>query len=328
MSHKRKRTIFALSRQDGLKGTSASRQLKPRMKYYRKSPFCIMLKIKNLIVSAWVVGCSMLFWQCDKIEEPFKEVTAQEVTVDTPYFAPQAAFLQKYLLEDDTGHTCINCPAAHKVLHEMQGQLGDTLVCMAVHSGSNAKPEEGLFSTDFRTNLGDYLATHFSVSGYPKGMINRLTFDGKRVLDRGDWKARMASIPRLPATLGLQIRDTTLPSRPDTAYIFVKTTFLQQTARKLQLCVVLTEDSLIAPQKNGLQIDTHYVHNHVLRHSLSPITGTLLNNGGSREAGAAEIRAYPLFRNPAWQWRRCHIVATVIDTETEEILQAESHPLK
>ena len=284
--------------------------------------------MKKIVASVFALCTGMLFLQCDKIEEPFKEVTTQNVTVDTPYFAPQAAFLQKYLLEDYTGHTCINCPAAHKVLHEMKEQLGDTLVCMAVHSGSNAKPEEGLFSTDFRTGLGDYLATHFSISGYPKGMINRLTFDGKRPLDRGDWKAKMASIPRLPATLGLQIRDTTLPSQPDTTYIFVKCSFLQHTTRKMQLCVVLTEDSIIAPQKNGLQIDTQYVHNHVLRHSLSPITGTMLTNGNGRETGEAEIRAYPLFRNPAWQWRHCHIVAMIIDTETEEIMQSESYPLK
>ena len=274
------------------------------------------------------IGAALLFMQCDKIEEPFMEAGEQKVTADTPYFEVRTQFIQKYLLEDYTGHTCINCPKAHVILHEMQEEMGDTLVCMAIHSGVNAKPEEGLFAADYRTALGDYLASHFVVSGYPKGMISRKTFDGKRVLDRTEWKAKMASVARTTAEIGLQIKDTSVALRPDSAYIFVKVSYLKENSRKMQLHVLVLEDSIVSAQKNGLSIDTNYVHNHMLRLNLSPIMGSVLNLGSTLEAGSSDIRAFALYRNPAWRWKHCQIVAFVTDTETEEVLQVENFKLK
>ena len=324
MTHKQKRTIFALSPQDGPNRTSASCQLTSRIKCYRKSCIYIMLNIKKFIVYALAIASSLLFLQCDKIEEPFKESPEQNVTADTPYFEVRTDFIQKYLLEDFTGHTCLNCPKAHTIMKEMQDAMKDTLICMAVHCGNFAEPGDAPYTADYRTALGNYLESHFSVSGLPKGMISRRQFNGKRVLNYSEWKADMASVTRLPAEIGIQIKDTTVPSHPDTAYIFVKTTWLKGTERPMRLSIVLLEDSIISAQKQpDLSIISDYVHNHMLRASLSPIEGTVLNTDGKKEKGESDIRAYALYRNPVWQWKHCHIVAMVIDTETEEILQVE-----
>lgn len=275
------------------------------------------------------ICAALLFMQCDKIEEPFIEAGEQKVTADTPYFEVKTQFIQKYLLEEFTGHTCMNCPKAHEIMHEMQQKMGDTLVCLAIHSGSNAKPEEGLFSADYRTDLGDYLTSHFGVSSYPSGMISRKLFEGNRVLsNRAEWKTKMASIARTPAEIGLQIRDTSVSAHPDSAYIFVKVSYLKETARKLQLHVVVLEDSIVSAQKNGYKIDTNYVHNHMLRLNLSPLVGSVLNTNNTLEAGSSDIRAYALWRNPAWRWKHCQIVAFVTDTETEEVLQVENYSLR
>lgn len=284
--------------------------------------------MKKICLYLLGICAGLLFVQCDKIEEPFMEGGEQKVAADTPYFEVKTHFLQKYLLEEFTGHTCINCPKAHEIMHEMQQEMGDTLVCMGIHSGSNAKPEEGLFAADYRTELGDYLAAHFGVSSYPKGMISRRTIDGKRMLERTEWKTKMASIARTPAEIGLQIRDTSVSARPDSAYVFVKVSYLKETARKLQLHVVVLEDSIVSAQKNGLKIDTNYVHNHMLRLNLSPINGSVLNLGETLEAGSSDIRAYAFRRNPAWRWKHCQIVAFVTDTETEEVLQVENFSLR
>lgn len=287
-----------------------------------------ILKMKKIYLYLIGIGAALLCMQCDKIEEPFMEVPEQKVAADTPYFEVQTQFIQKYLLEDYTGHTCLNCAKAHKIMHEMQAEMGDTLVCMAVHCLSFAKPEDAPYTADYRTPLGDYLAQHYSISGLPKGMINRREFDGNRVLNHTDWKAKMASIARTPAEIGIQIKDTSVATRPDSAYIFVKISYLKETSRSLRLHIVLLEDSVVSAQKQpDLSIDTHYVHQHVLRTNLSPLEGSVLSTGQSA-AGSTDIRAYAIWRNPAWQWRHCQIAAFVMDAETEEVLQVENYRLR
>jgi hypothetical protein len=280
--------------------------------------------MKKLTVFFIAICTGTFFLQCDKMEEPFKEPSGQKVSADTPYFEVRTDFIQKYLLEDFTGHTCLNCPKAHIVMKEMQDAMKDTLICMAVHCGNFAEPGEAPYTADYRTAMGNYLASHFSISGLPKGMISRRQFNGKRVLNYSEWKADMASVPRLQAEIGIQIKDTTVPSHPDTAYIFVKTTWLKESSRPMRLSVVLLEDSIVSAQKQpDLSIISDYVHNHMLRTSLSPLEGTVLNTDKKKEKDESDIRAYALYRNPAWQWKHCHIVAMVMDTETEEILQVE-----
>lgn len=290
---------------------------------------CIMLNIKFFISIVLTVFCGTLFLQCDKIEEPFREMPEHKVAADTPYFEIRTDFYQKYLLEDYTGHTCLNCPKAHTIMKEMQETMKDTLICMAVHCGNFAEPGDAPYTADYRTAMGNYLASHFSVSGLPKGMISRRLFDGKRVLNYSDWKNFMASVPRLQAEIGIQIKDTVMPAHQDTAYIFVKTTWLKETGRPMRLSVVLLEDSIVSAQRQpDLSVINDYVHNHMLRASLSPLEGTVLNTDGIKQKGASDIRGYALYRSPAWRWSHCNIVAMVIDTETEEILQVESFQLK
>lgn len=275
------------------------------------------------------ICAALLFMQCDKIEEPFIEAGEQKVTADTPYFEVKTQFIQKYLLEEFTGHTCMNCPKAHKIMHEMQQSMKDTLVCMAVHCGNFAEPGDAPYTADYRTPLGDYISKHFSITGLPKGMISRKSFDGNRSINYTDWKDKMNSIVRTPAEIGLQIKDTSVNLRPDSAYVFVKVSYLKETARPLRLSVVLLEDSIVSAQKQpDMSIITDYVHQHMLRINLSPLEGSVLNTGNTLEAGSSDIRAYALWRNPAWHWKHCQIVAFVTDAETEEVLQVENYKLR
>ncbi|MBO4402601.1 MAG: Omp28-related outer membrane protein [Bacteroidales bacterium] len=279
--------------------------------------------MKKLGIGLLAMGCLLLFVRCDKIEGPYLEKGAS-VSVDTPYFAIKTDFLRKIILEEFTGHTCNNCPKGHAIMHDLQESMGDTLLCMAIHSGPQAAPSKEPFMSDFRTESGDNWNAYFSVSNYPSGMINRqIMSNGKRVQVYTLWKKVLDTLSRTEPEIGLQIRDTALASISDTDYVFVKVSFLKQTSRQLRLYVVLLEDSIVSPQLNGTQVDTNYVHNHMLRTNISPLQGSVLSAGEVLEKGASTIRAYPIFRQPAWRWKHCAVLAFVCDAETEEVLQAE-----
>jgi len=91
-----------------------------------------------------------IFQSCDKIDAPY--LVKQEC--DNPN--PQQA-TRKVVLEEFTGHTCVNCPTASAVAHNLANIYEDQLVLISVHAGAYSEPESGDFSYDFRTSTGNEL---------------------------------------------------------------------------------------------------------------------------------------------------------------------------
>ncbi len=262
------------------------------------------------------------FVSCDKINKPYKtEVISLEC--DTPSFPALNNVLQKYLLEDYTGHTCTNCPRAHAIAAGLKTQMGDTLVLIAIHSGSTARPltatESCSFDSDFRTAAGNEYTEVFAIPGNPSGMINRTIFGTSRVLASGKWASTLEGITRTPATMGIQI----IPEyNNDKACVFVKASLLSDNSKQLRLCVLLTENGIIAPQKDATAGDIcNYEHNHMLRASLAPTWGDNLNIAVN---GDSQIKGYSVsFNGQPWNKENCHIIAFIYDVDTQEILQVE-----
>ena len=266
---------------------------------------------------------------CDKIEKPYRVSSEVTVVVDTPAFPVLENVIQKYLFEDYTGHTCTNCPEGAKILKDMKTAMDDTLILMAVHTGSTAAPKTGTdncaYTADYRTNVGDAYAAEFGVTGNPSGMINRIRWGEKRVL-KGitDWETSLKSVPRNIPTIGIQI----IPQHSnDTAYIFIKSTLLSDVSNKLRLCAVLVESKIVSPQKNGKSsLGTvpdicDYVHNHLLRASITSVWGNVIELSQENDT---VIKAYALpFSGKPWKKENCHIIAYIYDDNTKEILQVE-----
>jgi len=274
----------------------------------------------NVTLSKFILIVMIItgFLSCDKVKKPYK-VEATTVECDTPSFPALDNVIQKYLLEDYTGHRCNNCPKAHeRITNVLIPMLNDTLVVIAIHAGYNAQPEEGLFSADYRTEAGNAYEKQFNISVYPSGMINRMFFNGNRIINYPDWKTALESIPRKPADMGIQILTD---FNNEKACIFVKTSLLNNVSEKLRLCVLLTENNIISPQKNGKETDTNYVHNHVLRTSLAPILGDDIELSAKNES---VIKGYSIdFSGKVWKKENCYIVAFIYNSDTYEILQVE-----
>lgn len=265
-------------------------------------------------------------YNCDKIEKPYK---VTENPLDTPDFPALTMPIQKYLLEDFTGHTCVNCPQAHKIADEIKNEMCDTLIVLAIHAGNNAEPIAAPYDADYRTELGNRITSDFNVSNYPSGMINRKVFDSTRVLSRNVWKANLKNIPRQTPSIGLQILSADKSS--DSVNIFVKTTFLSNSNKNLKLFVVLTESGIVSAQKNntsaiGPRPDIlDYKHNHMLRSHIAPIEGSIIATSNTPiSENEYVIKGYTLYlKGKPWKLDNCSIIAFVIDCNTQEVIQVE-----
>ena len=289
-------------------------------------------------IAIWIAAVFVLV-ACDKIEKPYKvEHPKALISVDTAQLEVIDHALQKILVEEYTGHLCSNCPQGHDDLAKIKLAMKDTLVLLALHAGvkNYVEPDPDFdfcdkgFISDFRTAAGNQYATDFEISMMPRAVFNRTRINDSYGQSRPNWKTILGDMPRKPAEQGLQIAPV-WNEAGDTLFVFVNATLFADTKQTMRLTVLMSEDSIIAPQKNetpsigSVPAICDYVHHHMLRANISPIDGTTFN---AVSAGESAIFAYALAWSPVWKKNECNIIAFLSDAETHEVLQVEECKIK
>jgi len=272
----------------------------------------------NLLPFLLIVSIS--FISCDKIKGPYTEIS------------PDTGGNRKILIEDFTGHRCVNCPRAAEAIKSIQQLRPGRVIAIGVHVTSQfAAPGSGIYNIDFRTAVGNSNDSLFEVSllGLPTGMVNRLMVSGVRRIEYSNWSKYADSLLQLPAVAEIKIENIyTASSRIVTST--VKCDFLTAMSGSYKLAVYLVEDSIPHAQKDNLipapSNDSDYVHNHVLRTSLNSAFGELLNSGPV-SAGGSFSKTYSRTLNANWREKKCAIVAFIYDDLTKEVVQAEEHEI-
>jgi hypothetical protein len=269
------------------------------------------------------------------MEQPFIKVP--EIT-DTsacpaPDFPDMNTHLKRVLLEDYTGHTCPNCPAAGVIARDIADQHPDQVIVMAVHAGWFARtyPESGvpeIYDYDFRTDAGTAWDATFGNgnAGNPNGLVNRLKVNNKYVLRPSEWGGVVNDALSEQPELDLQLLiDFDADSRK--ICVHTRTHFLQTLDLNLKLETVVIEDSIIAAQKNNdASVGTvgdipDFVHMHVLRGALNGTWGTTLAQTGVQNP-AQVVKSIQSELPVGCIPKNCHIIAFVFDSDSREVLQA------
>jgi hypothetical protein len=108
----------------------------------------------------------------------------------------------------------------------------------------------------------------------------------------------------------------------------VKTKFLKTIKRKLKLQIIVTQDSIIAPQQNASTVIPDYVHRHMLRKAVNGNWGSDLTDGTAFTPVDTELsQNMMLVFDPAWYGKNFKVVAFVYDDNTKEVLQVAEKDL-
>ena len=291
-----------------------------------------LIKISLLIISV------VYFSACDYVSSPYKQQPGVVTSTDT------SKVYKNILVEDYTGITCGNCPGAADVLDSMIKKYGSRIVPMAVNAGSFASPPlaPSQYNIDFTSSTGDAYNTFFGISSNPNGMVNRKGYPQTNVQTDGNWDAIAYSIIQndtafIKLTLSTTF-DTTSRNLSVTATSkFLKTYPPSTPSTKFNLVVLLTQDSIIAPQlKYGAPNNqiVNYAHRYALRDAINSTWGdTLVSNGATLNQtvvktynnynikatyGAATNSHGPIPCN----FKQCYVVAYVYNGTTYEVLQS------
>ena len=220
------------------------------------------------------------------------------------------------LLEDFTGIHCQYCPEGHTVAAAIETANPEEVVLVGVHAGVYATP--GVGEPDFQTTWGTEIDAHFTITGYPAGVINRHLFNGADDLGRGAWEGAVNEVLAMtsPANLGMQ------SSFDNGTRLLTVNVDVYYTANSPggndYISVLLKESDIIGPQISTGGNIPNYQHNHVLRAYLTP--GTWGDEVTTTTAGTLVQRTYTYTVPTDFEITNCEVVAFVSEYQ-EEVYQ-------
>lgn len=278
--------------------------------------------MKKILTSiALIVSVAFIIPSCDIVDPPFK--TSGDGGNNTEG-------LKKVLIEDYTGHGCVNCPGAAVTAHDIQALYGDQVIIMSVHAGFFATPNYGgnpLFADDFTSEAGTAWDSYFGISdaGNPNGMVNRIPNGGNYILSPGSWASAVSELVDQQADVLISI-STDFNASSRVLNIETTSKFTKAVLGEFMITVCITEDSLIAAQANNdatigaVPIINDYVNRHVLRGAVNGTWGELISPNDI-VIGFDYINTFQITLDADWVPKNCHVVAFVSDNAVKSILQ-------
>ncbi|MBP7809778.1 MAG: Omp28-related outer membrane protein [Bacteroidia bacterium] len=231
----------------------------------------------------------IVFVSCDKVKNPVIPKKCNLSQIHVVDSNSSVIDIRKVMVQDYTGHTCGNCPRAAEDLENISATHPGKVIGIAVHAGTQFSPPKlPDFPEDFRTTVGSQWDVEFGMSaaGLPKGTVNWATQPYAQ--PRSSWASQVNT--QLASAQKAKIFLKTSLDTVEMAFgVDVKVTMLTATNFDVRLVLVVTEDSIVARQKdynppvgalveNGDEIPD-YVFMHVLRRDVNGTWGDLLKEG-------------------------------------------------
>ena len=261
---------------------------------------------------------------CDVIDEPFKDSI---IPIDTVGMVQSDTIIQTQkavLIEDFTGHRCKNCPKASKAINELDSLFNSQVVPLAIHAGpSNFTGVNIEYPTDFTTQYGDDLATHFGISALPMGLVQRIDYPNSHQKTYTAWAGitnlELAKSPEALFTLSAEYDGS---NRVGVLNYSVE--IISNQSNPLWVAAYIKETGIISPQlmPNNSRNET-YVHKNVFRSApLGPLGLAISENGGT--SGQVFTGSVTANLDPLWDANECEWVILIYDRSNYKVIQPAS----
>jgi len=295
-----------------------------------------MKRITYLFILSILFGA--VWMACDKIDEPLTLIGEEDIPQnidDTVFFVDSTIVLHKQvLLEDYTGHKCVNCPEWAIFAHDLAEELNHNLVIIGIHAGYYAIADPtGDYTADLTTPSGEELYTDFLIFANPIGMINRIEYNGNMQILPDNWETVVNDQLALDPVAGLTLRNKYFPNL-NTVIINIDAVAMSDLAGKYKMCVSITENHVVSPQKNnnpdiGPTPDWFdYEHMSLLRDDINTTYGTYISATGEMITGEIYNKEFIYQLDESWVTENCNIVVYLYNEETWEVVQVAELGIK
>jgi hypothetical protein len=307
-----------------------------------------MIRIKDSVMKLLPIcltALSLVLFlpSCDKVSNPNKHPNAiSSCVLNSPVLNSNSltANYRKVLVEDYTGHQCGNCPRAAEAADALINTYKDSIVVIANHvSVQFAAPyNDTLYREDFRDQCSTDWDVLFGMSnaGLPEGAVNRLMPYAQHY---PNWASLVPGALHQAQSVVLNVTTTYDPAQK-LLNVKVKSTFLKAFTNDIKVSILLTQDSVIADQKDynppsGCQLlangetRPNYVFNNINSGSLNGSWGQVIKSSPNVNDTASVSANCYLVNKCFYKSAVCvndkniHVVAFVYNSSTYEVLQVE-----
>lgn len=218
------------------------------------------------------------------------------------------------LLEDFTGIHCGYCPEGHDIAAAIEAEHGPRVVVVGVHAGPFADPNPG--EPDFRTTWGTEIDAHFTIGGYPAGVISRHVFGGEDDLGRGAWAGAVNEVLTMPSPVNVGVESSFDAGTRDLTVTVELLYTSNSPGGDDYISVLLKESHIIGWQTDygPSGNDPDYDHTNVLRAYITDTWGDVVT---TTTAGTSVIRTYTLNVPVEWDIANCEVVAFASEYRSE-----------
>jgi hypothetical protein len=241
---------------------------------------------------------------------------------DTTYVispAPSSVY-KKVLLEDLTGVRCVNCPQAAEKAAELKLKFKDSLVVIGLYLKAMPQFTFPWTDVDLRTDDAEVIASAVGTpSSLPAGFVDRVKFGNQASLLINQWEPYIQQRRGIsPVTISLSYENVDL----NELVFYTKLTYTQDRSNaQHKLALYITENNILGKQSSiGGSIED-YLHQHVLRGSVTLPLGNILN--APLVAGRVFEQDIPFTWNTKWDQNNAYLVAVVINAQDESVVQVE-----
>ena len=249
---------------------------------------------------------------------------------------PQQYPSRKVFIGHFTGHFDGHGAIAADTILRIQNKYPGKVIAVNIHSGFFSRPFPPTYTTDLRCNEGDEYFKFLNIAYNPVGVVNWIGYPYDILKDYwGEWGSLTDSLISLPPEVDIRITNNfNSGTRMLNSSVCCK--FLNSFNGTYKLTLLLTEDSIVASQKDYSKPPPHitpnYAHPNVLRDGITTSWGDTLKMGPIVK-GDSIIKNYsytlPLnFNGINPNENHCKVVAYIYDASNYQVIQAEEGKIK
>ena len=278
-----------------------------------------------------------IFSACKEVGPNINLGNVQPDPDDTTYVVSPvpAAEARNVLIEEFTGVSCPNCPAAHLIIKGLKadnppGRI--VAISLYMQNMGFTDPRPGT-DDDFRTEIASIIGQEIYAGGassLPIGGIDRVKFNNTMLLDRGLWASNVNNRLQVASPVNLSV--TSAHSDADSSVkVKFTATFTESINKQVYYSIAIVQDSIVDAQETPTTDIEDYLHTDVLREFISAndATGVALEANGVYEPGRVIVRTVTGHLKSMWKPEHCKVIVFLHYSGTDkEVLQAKEIELK
>ena len=297
------------------------------------------MKFQNILLLFFLAGIT--WTSCDRVDEPLTvNVFDIPVITDSVFVVDSVVVDQKQvLLEDFTGHLCVNCPEAAITAHEWAENYDHKLIICTIHAGFYSAAGNEPYTYDFTCPIGTEIFDYFNQPSNPAGTINRVEFNGSQIvyfLSGGTaWAEAIASEMAKPNAIDMKVLNTYYPNK-NSVKVNIASTVNQPLEGTYKIVVLILEDLIVRPQKNNDEefgpvpdwLDYH--HRNILRDGLTTRAGINVSTDGSLVQGETYFNQFYYELDKAWvsDTAGYNIISYIYNEANDNVIQVAELAIK